>query len=321
MPITRRLPPARVAALALLLATVFWGCGFTWAQDGGKAINDATGQAGVGPILLLAIRFGLGALVWFICFPAARRGWSWQSVGRSACLGSLLGSALIMQHLGLDRTSVTVTAFLTSLTILFVPLLMALALRRPPRPAVWLGIILATVGIWRMTWATPAGFHSGEKLGLACSIVFSMHIIALNVALPHDSPWRMTGGQFATIAVLSLITCFCMGPAGRSAVLHAGSLALAPGVRWNAVRLTVVPTLLAFGIMTHFQPRIDASRAAIIYLMEPVFAAVYALGNQHLEPKVWTGAALILIANAMVEVLEARSRAAARDPAEQPVVV
>jgi len=50
----------RAAVLALLLGTVCWGCGFTWAKEAGEAVQHAAGlPAGhpFGPIFVLAWRF------------------------------------------------------------------------------------------------------------------------------------------------------------------------------------------------------------------------------------------------------------------------
>ena len=57
----------------------------------------------------------------------------------------------------------------------------------------------------------------------------------------------------------------------------------------------------AFGLMICFQPRLSASHAALIYLCEPVFAAVYAflaMGSV-LDGVAVVGAALILAANVL----------------------
>src|SRR5665213_2554520 len=96
-----RLNSQRNAALALMLATVFWGCGFTWAKMGGNAIKHFAGlpdDAAFGPVFLLAWRFTIGGGVWFALFPAARRGWTWKGFLRSLGIGLLLSVALILQH-------------------------------------------------------------------------------------------------------------------------------------------------------------------------------------------------------------------------------
>jgi drug/metabolite transporter (DMT)-like permease len=303
-----------VAVAALLLATVFWGAGFTWAKAAGEAVQDRAGlarHAAFGPVFLLAWRFLFGSLIWFIVFPASRRGWSWRGLGWSLLVGLLLGGGLIVQHVGLDRTTEAVSAFLTSLTILFVPLLMAFVLRKPPQPVLWIGVILATVGVWLMTGAQPRGFGWGEILGLSCAFFFSLYILAVNAASVHETPWRMVGAQFAIVAAMCFITCAFL-PGARSNLLPGGQFhILAYKTVWlNLALLTFFTTLLAFGLLTFFQPKIDPTRAALIYLAEPIFATAYAAvaAGHRAGQMTLIGAALILAANVLVEVLSSRSR-------------
>jgi drug/metabolite transporter (DMT)-like permease len=317
-PSTSRVHPVsvrteRIAALALLLGTLFWGSGFTWAKLGGDAVHRVTGLpggSGFGPIFVLAWRFTLSGIVWLLLFPTARKGWTWRSVARCALLGGLLGFAIIVQHLGLDLTTEAVSAFLTSLTVLFVPILMTMVMRKPPRPMLWLGVLVAIIGVWLMTGATPTGFGKGELLGLACSVAFSVYILAVNAIVPHEVSWRITGGQFITTGAMCFAAC-ALTPHGM-ANLHPAMMAriLADRVVWqNLALLAIFPTIAAFGLLTHFQPRIDATRATLIYLIEPIVAAAYAAVAVHhgLSWKAAEGAALILIANVMVELLSSRA--------------
>jgi drug/metabolite transporter (DMT)-like permease len=306
----------RAATFALLLATLFWGCGFTWAKAAGAAVNSQMSLgpgSPLGPIWLLSLRFALAGVLWMILFPAARRGWTLKSVGRAAIAGSLLAAGLMTQHLGLDRSSEAVTAFLTSLTILFVPLLMTIVLRRPPPKILWGGAALATVGVWLMTGASPEGLGIGELLSLACAVLFSMHLISVNLVVEHDDPARMAPGQFFTVALLTAVTCLFL-PRGIDAlaptqVFH---LVRTPVIGVNLALMVVLVTVGAFGLQTHFQPRLDPTRAALLYLVEPVFAAAYAwiVGGHALGATATAGAGLILAANALVEVLQSRRRGA-----------
>jgi drug/metabolite transporter (DMT)-like permease len=85
-----------------------------------------------------------------------------------------------------------------------------------------------------------------------------------------------------------------------------------PAVWGNVLLLAAFPTVGAFTLLNFFQPRLDATRAALIYLMEPVVAAAYAwfAAGRALHPVALVGAALILAANVLVEVLSARAKAA-----------
>ena len=312
----------RIAAGALLLATVFWGCGFTWAKEAGQAVQDAAGlprQSAFGPVFLLAWRFLLAAIAWFAVFPASRTGWTSRALGWALLVGSLLAGGLIVQHVGLDQTSEAVSAFLTSLTILFVPLLMVFLARKPPKPVLWIGVGLATLGVWLMTGFQPHGFGRGEILGLACAFLFSLYILAVNAASIHETPWRMVGSQFAVVAIACFITCaFLRGGREHLAVRPMIHIVTASGVWKNLLLITTLTTLLSFGLLTFFQPKIDATRAALLYLAEPIFATIYAAIAANHRPGYMTiaGAGLILIANVVVEVLSSSTK-----PAENVLLV
>ena len=305
----------RSATLALLLATVFWGCGFTWAKVAGETVNQMTdaGPGGIlGPTWVLAIRFTAAGVLWLAVFPESRRNWSLSALLRSLILGTLLCTGMVIQHIGLDRTTEAVSAFLTSLTILFVPLILTLApgrLRRPPAPGVWLGVLMATFGVWLLTGATTARLGPGEILGLLCAVSYSVDIIAVNAlvregrAAPGDAS-RLTAGQFLTVGLLTTALCLFL-PHGRRAFAtpQVAQLLSVPQVGINVALLALFPSICAFGLQFRFQPRIDPTRAALIYLVEPIFASLYALlaTGRTLAPLALGGAALILAANFMVE--------------------
>jgi drug/metabolite transporter (DMT)-like permease len=307
-------PEDRSASLALLIATLFWGASFTWAKAAGERVLHAAGLppgAALGPILVLGWRFIVAGILWIILFPRARRGWSAASVTRTLIIGVPLGIGMMSQHLGLDRTSEAVAAFLTSLTIIFVPLMMTIALRKPPRATMWIGVITAAVGIYLMTGPTPRGFGWGELFGLFASILFSIYILAVNALTPLDDPIRLTAGQFFVAGFISLFTClFVKG--GEQVMLsrQAVTLVLAKNVVWSFSLLVIFATLGAYGILNRFQPRVDATRAALIYMVEPVFASAFAwwMTGRGLQRAGLIGAALILLANLVVELLAARTR-------------
>jgi len=119
----------------------------------------------------------------------------------------------------------------------------------------------------------------------------------------------MTAAQFITVAILCFATCAALHPnfLAPKIVLHVLSV---PNVWVNVLLLAAFPTILAFGMLTHFQPRLDATRAALIYLLEPIVAAVYAslaVGHR-LTASAILGGALILVANIVVELIAARRK-------------
>jgi drug/metabolite transporter (DMT)-like permease len=306
----------RRATVALLLATVLWGCGFTWAKAAGDAVHQAlrlpNGSA-FGPVFVLAWRFGVASVILFVVMRRARSGWTWASGWRVGAVGLLLALGLVLQHLGLDRTPEAVSAFLTSLTILFVPLILTVALRKPPPAVMWVGVVLATVGVWLMTGRARAGVGLGEALGLACAIAFSLYILAVNAAARSVDAWQLTAGQFLVVGAVCFATCALVP--GHETMRPATAVSLVTSTReiWlNILLLMLFPTVGAFTLLNLYQPKLDPTRAALIYLVEPVIASVYAwlAVGRTLSPEMIAGAALILAANVVVEILSARGRVA-----------
>ena len=211
------------------------------------------------------------------------------------------------------------SAFLTSLTVVFVPLMLTLVFRQPPPGIVWIAVGIAVAGIWLMTGATPSGFGVGEAAGLFCAVGFSAHIIAYNRLITNESVARMTVAQFAVAGLGSWLLAgavrgadvarpsFVAGVLGHGfdAVEWAsvtGVLA-GPSVALNIAFSVVVSTLLAFGIVFRFQPRVSPTRAALVYLAEPIVAAAFAYvaAGRVLTVTALVGAALILLANVVVD--------------------
>ena len=135
----------------------------------------------------------------------------------------------------------------------------------------------------------------------------------MNAAAPHQGPWRLAAGQFLiTGAVCATCAVACLfvktGPEPLHAPALVRSLASSPAVWANLLLLTAFSTLGAYGLLTFFQPRLDPTRAALVYLLEPVVAAAYAYAatGRGLTATGLAGAVLILAANGLVEVLMAR---------------
>src|SRR5438046_802441 len=158
-----------------------------------------------------------------------------------------------------------------------------------------------------MTGAAPSGLGVGELLGLCCSIFFSIYLLAMNALVTRDDPWRMAGGQFLVIGVVCAIVALIFYPAAQSA--RTMLIPVGRDVILNLMLLVTFATLAGFGLMVLYQPRLDPARAALIYLTEPIFAAAYAylFAGRSMSRQAIAGAALILIANGLVELMEQRA--------------
>jgi len=269
------------ADLALTGAAFLFGTTFLVMQH---AVED------VEPVTFLAARFAVAALVLApIALVRVRRPdgghdrarMPWRA-GAAAALA--LGLGYLFQTTGLQYTTSSVSAFLTYLLVVFVPILSAIVLRRPPRTTTVVGVVVAVGGLYLLTEGAGIGFGRGEVLSVLCALAFAVHILVLSEVADRVDIVALNTIQFALVAA----ALFVPG-------LLAGGYALPASVWWAVLYTGVVVSAIAFGLQVWGQRQVSASRTALVLMLEPVFAA--ALGyvdDQRLGAIGAAGAALIL---------------------------
>jgi drug/metabolite transporter (DMT)-like permease len=203
----------------------------------------------------------------------------------------------VLQTTGLQYTSSATSAFITYLLVVFVPILSLLVLRLVPHPATVVGIVVAVVGLVLLTdpggGGEAGGFGRGELLTLGCAIAFAAHVLVLGkTAHRHDSV-RFAAIQVGLVGVACILPGLWLGGYGfpASAMVAAAATGLAA-------------TALAFVLQVSGQSTVPPSRAALLLLLEPVFAALLAtVRGDPLRSVQVAGAALILVAVTISEVV------------------
>src|SRR4051812_41690628 len=244
-------------------------------------VKDAVAEAG--PVPFLAVRFLVGAaVVW--PFTVRRRVAEPGLVRAGLLCGAVLCAGYIFQTVGLQYVSSSVSAFITYLLVLIVPILSAIVLRRPPTMSTVVGIVLAAVGLYLLNGAHPS-LGKGELLTLGCAVAFAVHIILLADFAPRFNSVRLNAVQLTAVGAICLVPGFFTG--GYDFPVSVWLAALYTGVAASAI---------AFGLMVWAQRRVSPSRTALLLMLEPVFAAIAgAIAGDPLGLLGATGAALILV--------------------------
>jgi drug/metabolite transporter (DMT)-like permease len=261
------------ADLALAGAAFLFGTTFLVMQD---AVAD------VEPIPFIVARFSIGALVLLPVIvvrarrasrpPTAHHPGTTPPLWRDgAVAAAALAAGYGFQTTGLQYTTSSVSAFLTYLLVVFVPLLSAIVLRRPPRRTTALGVALAVGGLYLLTEGAGIGFGRGEVFSILCALSFAVHILVLSeVANRHDI-LTLNAVQFGLVGVALAVPGALLGGYGF------------PASAWAAAVYTgIVVNAVAFGLQLWGQRRVSASRTALVLMLEPVFAAIlgYADGER-----------------------------------------
>jgi drug/metabolite transporter (DMT)-like permease len=273
----------RLAAAALLSVTAVWGSTFFLIKD----LLDRVPAPD-----FLAVRFTIAFTALLLLAPRAIGRLSPEMRRRSAYAGGIYGVAQIMQTVGLGHTDASVSGFITGLYVVATPVLASLAFRQRVPRTVWVAVGLSTMGLAILSLRGFAvGF--GESITFVCAILYAVHIVVLSRWSTAKDAYAMATIQMGVIAALCFIAA---APGGLTLPERSGD--------WVAtVYMALAAGALAMLAQTWAQSQLDASRAALLMTMEPVFAATFAItfGDEGLGWRLLIGGALVLAAMVLAE--------------------
>jgi drug/metabolite transporter (DMT)-like permease len=292
----------------LVLACVCWGAFFSLCKNWQEAARACPGGTLVASLTLLGVRTVLALAIFVVLKPRLFLKPSRHEIAVGLLLGTLNCLGNILQVWGLASTSPALSGFFTSLASLWVPILAFVCFRLPVARATWSGMALGIAGLAVLGIHQDAswGISFGDYLTMLSSLAFAFFILSL------DRLGRTVNSSHLTlvlIAVTGLPTLFlAVGVAAWQGQLIPWLIWLTeilrqPAVARDVLLLTLLTTILATHLMSTYQPRVSASRAALIYLLEPVFAAILSIvvGHDSVTGRLLLGGALILGGNALVE--------------------
>jgi drug/metabolite transporter (DMT)-like permease len=278
----------------LVFITMLWGGSFL-------AVQSALQWSG--PFGLVAVRFGLAALLLALLLRRRLGGLTRQELSAGAVTGTALFFGYSLQCVGLETISSSKSAFLTALYVPMVPLLQWAWFRRAPGASAWLGIGLAFAGAVCLSDPSRLNgiFGIGEALTVAAALAVAFEILLLSHLSRGCDPLRLAFVQMAFVAIA------CTGvAAARGEALPQPT----PPFLLTIAVLGVATALIQFA-MVWAQQQVSATRATLIYSLEPVWAGLVGrLAGEQLGPLGLFGGALIVLG------LVVGSRRQADGPAE-----
>lgn len=262
--------------------------------------------------LFLTLRFGAAALIVLVISVksrAALRPGSRAEWRAGLWLGFLLILGFGLQMRGLEDVSPAVSAFLTSLYVLFTALLAAARSRRGLRMSLAIGAVLATVGAALVRGRPELHFTTGEWLTVASAVVFAVHILATDRLTRVVAPMPVTVTMFVVVALGNLSVLGVCAASGGVDWERVGALLQTREYVVPLVLTTTLATVVALSLMNLYQREIDPVRAAILYAFEPIFAMFFGLwaGLDTLTSWLWVGGSMILLGNLVAEIAGARN--------------
>jgi drug/metabolite transporter (DMT)-like permease len=299
----------------LILVTACWGLSFPLTKSWQNGASGCPAGAAVAGLTLIAVRTLLALLLLAAFWPSL----VWRPSRREHGIGLLLGLTNFLgcaaQVLALADTTPARAGFLASLSAAWVPLLAFLALGRSVRRVVLLGMVSALTGAFVLgpvgRWGGMPG--TGEWLALASSVVLAVQVLLLDGLGKGAGAGHLTVGFLAGTG-LPALACAAAGTACDPGVTTwlswVGQTLRDPPVWRDLALLTLFSTVLATHWLVIYQPRVPANQAAVIYLLESVFAVAFSIlwGYDQVTLPLALGGALIVTGVLLVELPPAAPR-------------
>jgi len=286
----------------LTLGVFFWGWSFVFIKE---SLN------GTDVFSFIFSRFLLASVILAAVSLKRFRHCGRTLLWKAAVAGSVLAFSFIAQTLGIQYTSASNAAFITGLCVVLVPIIVTVLDRKPPGPVKIAAIATAFAGLGLLTLKDGFRIGTGDLWLLACALGFAVHLVMMNRFITGLDTLPFTAVQLFVISAV----------AGTVGLLKNGAV-VPPGdaVVWRGVIFCAVfASAYVYAVQSHFQRYISEIKAAIIFALEPLFAAfaAYVYLGEQLTARAALGGAMILVGAILVDVKFYKAGTAGRESARR----
>ncbi|MEI5893574.1 DMT family transporter [Bacillus cereus] len=264
----------------LLLATVSIGWGTSYIFM--KLLADTAS-----PFTVVALRFGIAFLIMIIIFNKKLISVNTKLLGYSAIVGLLLCGIFISLMYGMKTTSASSAGFLTSTTVILVPVLQTLITRKLPRKEVIYGVITVSIGLALLTIKDDFTFAFGSTLCLLAALLYGIHIVITNYFVQKVDAFQLGIFQLGFAFLFALVGNFIF----EMPVLPSGVIG------WSAILgLAIICSAYGFVMQPIAQKYTTPESTGFLFSLEPVFSAIFSFIflNENMGVQGYLGALLIL---------------------------
>ncbi|MDZ4727324.1 MAG: DMT family transporter [Leptospira sp.] len=258
----------------LIIAALFWGGTFV-------AIKLALDS--VPPFLFISIRFwiaGLAILLLYRKILFRREIWNlaYMIPAFLTAFAALAGYAF--QTIGLVSTTATQSGFITGAYVIIVPLLQIIIEKKYPSFRIWASVIIVFCGLYFISHNDAKSWNDwnvnhisiGDIYTLAAAFFFAIYIILIDIYSRKMPTPILVSLEILFIALLSTLAL----PFEENLFVSFNSINL-DFKFWIGVLYTAIfASILTSQIQARYQKAVSASRAGILYSMEPVFSFFFA---------------------------------------------
>ncbi len=283
---SRKIPSPLLADLGLVTVTVFWGSTFILS----KMVLEE-----VPLVIYLSIRLNLAAIMLTIYAFRFRKEFTLRTLYHGIIMGVFLFLSYLFQMWGIQYTSASNAGFITGLNVVFVPLFSILFFGDHPRRSSLIGVFIATIGLYFLSGGDLLALSKGDWLVFVCAVTVTFHVIYTGKFAPKNNIYLLTAVQLIVTGLMSLT------------LLPFESEKL-PAIDINVLillfYLALFGTVYTFLMQTAMQRFTTVTRTALVFSLEPLFAAFFAflIAGEIFTSSGWFGGFLIICGMLIAEI-------------------
>lgn len=264
----------------LLLASVSmaWGTSYVFMKLG---IN------GLPPLTIVAMRCGIAFIFMAVIFFKKIAKVDRKTLKYSAVIGALLCGIFIGLLYGVKSTTASAAGFLTSTTVIMVPVLQAFITHKLPSRKIVAGVIAVSSGLVLITGGNILNFDFGALYCLLAALLYALHIIVTNRFAKEVDTLQLGIYQLGFSALYAIAGSFIFE---TPALPHTS-------VQWIAVLgLALICSAYGFVVQPVAQRYTTPESTGFLFSLEPIFSGIFAFVflKENIGLKGYIGAAFIL---------------------------
>ena len=270
-----------LALAAFIITTVLWGTSFIITKTITKEL----------PIFVyLTLRYSI-AIIGIIPILYRFKGFNKKILYGGIITGIIYFISIVFQTYGLQTTTAGKAGFITGLGTVLVPFMTWFAYKKKVKLRVWIAVVLSTVGMGFLLLEGESGVFIGDMLVLVCAVFYAIFIVVNDDYVKKVDVYLFSFVQLATLSILCL---------GSSFLLSENWSISSNTIDFWLVMLYMglIVTTVTFLFQNYGQQYLTPAKTAIIFTLEPVFAAFFGFlfGNELLSVFGLIGATIIFIA-------------------------
>ncbi|MDI2589094.1 DMT family transporter [Psychrobacillus sp. NEAU-3TGS] len=248
----------RQANWLLALVSATWGASYIFMK---VLVDD------IPPLTIVALRFGIAFIVMIAIFFRKIVLLNAKTLKYSALVGVLLFNIFFALIYGMKNTTASTAGFLTSTTVILVPILQIFITRRLPSKKIVWGVVIVTTGLIFLLVREDFNIATGAFLCLVAAFLYAIHIIVTNRFVREVDALLLGIFQLGFATLFATIGTFLF----ETPVLPKST------VHWLSILgLALLCSAFGFVMQSIAQKYTTAESAGFLFSLEPLFSAILA---------------------------------------------